>query len=296
MCKFGDSRVVGEASSMRSFFGVLAMGLTAGLVSFVQANPVSAAETGPLQPIGQWEIIPSDTECSVQRSYGGSATSTFLGIHESISAKSFELIVTGAGKGPPILRELPGSILRPHGNPIDRWGLHLVNTNGTRIDTFGLTSSEMSKVAAADRVTIRMNGGGIGDFALIGLADALRQLDECTVRLRHEWRVGEPDSAAGIKGPRGDVRTLFENKAMAWMRLGIRSGRVQFVVLVDETGKVAGCDVEEPSGAPFLEELGCDLVRREVRAEPARDRTGKAVKDSFSTPPVMLLGWWGGAR
>ena len=271
---------------MRRLVGVLASGLIAGLISVAQANAISPSvegQTRPLQPLGHWEMIPSDTRCTIVRAYGDSAKPAFLDIHESISAKSFELIVTGAARMTPIVRELPGRI-KVGGDQINRWGLHFVNDKGTDFDKFGLTFPEMSKVAGTDVISFQVDGEPNQSFALTGLADALRQLDQCTARLQHEWRVDEPDAPAGIRGVRDDVRTPFAT----WAHVQMRSGTVQFVVLVDETGKIAGCDVQVASGAPLLEELGCELIRSESKAVPAHDQTGKTVKDSFRTPPIIV--------
>lgn len=289
MCQLHKSHLA-EGVSMGTQVHVLAIGLMAGLVSVAQASPISPAQGVPtqlLQPISQWESIPSDVRCSVERSYGDSAKPTVLGVHESISAESFELIVAGIGKGAPILQELAGGI-NLRGDSIKRWSLHFVNSKGGSIDKFGLTSPEMSKVASAEVISFHADGALDQSFALTGLADALRQLDQCTARLRQEWRVDEPDSEVGIKGPRDDIRTPFARAAPAWSQLHMRPGIVQFIVLVDETGKIADCDVKETAGAPLLEELGCELIKGETKAVPARDRSGKGVKDSFPTPPVML--------
>jgi hypothetical protein len=289
MCQLRKGPAGEETVSMRILFGVLANGLIGGLVSVAQANPISPIHQAliePLQPISKWEVIPSDTRCNVERSYGDSARPMFLAVHESISGKSFELIVTGAAKGPPRLEELQGGF-DVGGDPIKRWSLHFVNDKGTSIGRFGLSPTEMSKVAEAHVVSFQAEGASNQSFALTELPDALRQLDECTARLRHDWRVDQPDSEAGIKGPRDDLRTPFATVAPNWRQREIRSGTVQFIVLVDETGKIADCDVQESADAPLLEEFGCALIRETI-AQPAHDRSGKGVRDSFRSPPVIV--------
>jgi hypothetical protein len=271
---------------MRAIIG--AVGLIFGFPLLPQANAIAAEQTQLLQPLSQWELVPSDTECRVERSYGDSAKPVFLGIQESPSRKSFRLIVSATSKENPVLDEMPGWI-SSSGAPIERWALHSVNSAGSRIDTFGLTAPEMTKLAVGSIVSLRVNGAGDGDFVLTGLPGALNELSQCVTRQRLEWRGDEPDTpATGIKGPRANVRAPFINATPAWVRLRLHPGAVQFIALVDETGKIAGCDVYETAGAPMMEELGCELLQKDVVAEPARDRAGKGIKDSFVTPKIIV--------
>ena len=62
---------------------------------------------------------------------------------------------------------------------------------------------------------------------------------------------------------------------------------MQFLVLVDQAGSVAGCDVVLLSGNPLLEGMGCQVIRKWARFTPALDLNGKAVRYSILTPPVI---------
>ena len=62
---------------------------------------------------------------------------------------------------------------------------------------------------------------------------------------------------------------------------------MQFLVLVDQTGSVAGCDVATTSGNPLLDGMGCQVIRKRARFMPALDLNGKPVRDSILSPPVM---------
>lgn len=263
---------------MRAIFCSLALGLAAALVSGSQAQS--------LQPLGQWVIIPSETQCTVERSYGDPANRTIIGLHESISAESFAITITGTATGPSTVEELPARI-NFAGDSIKRWSLHSVDQSGTSAEKFGLSLDEMSKVAATGVVSFQVEGKPNLSFVLGDLTDPLHRLGECTTKLRRAWRVNEPDAEAGIIGPRDDLRTPFANVAPIWSQRRIRAGNVRFIVLVDETGKIAGCHVQQASGAPLLEELGCQLIRQTI-AHPARDRTDMPIKDSFHTPPIMV--------
>jgi protein TonB len=62
---------------------------------------------------------------------------------------------------------------------------------------------------------------------------------------------------------------------------------VRFLVLVNETGGVAGCDVVLSSGNPLLDAMGCQVIRKRARFTPALDASGKPARDSVITPEVI---------
>src|SRR3982751_495442 len=101
-----------------------------GLVSVAHANPNSAAHEAPptqaLQPTRPWDRVPSDTGCTVERSYANADSLMSLGIHESVSGESFQLIITDSATGSTALRELPGQI-KVAGHSIKRWALVSAN-------------------------------------------------------------------------------------------------------------------------------------------------------------------------
>lgn len=97
-----------------AFLSTLTTVMLAGFVTASQVSALSPATQVPraqtLQPLGEWEVVPSETECEVRRPYGQADAPIVLGIRESISRGFFELIVTGTGTGLPAVDELDGSI------------------------------------------------------------------------------------------------------------------------------------------------------------------------------------------
>lgn len=264
-------------------------GLLSGLIGASQVSAISPSAQFPdsqiLHPLDQWNLIPSDTKCEVRRPYGQVGDPIVLKIQESVSRGFFELTVTGTTTGPAVAEELPGSI-DVGGTPISRWGLHSAGDHDANMYTFGLTPSEMSEIAVAPYVAVKVAGAPDRVFALNGSGDALRKLDGCTAQLRKEWHVGR--AYAGEKSSRGNPRPALEAAVPAWMQMRMQPGKVQFILLVDETGIVRGCDVQGAPGAPLLNKLGCDLLRKEVTFEPARDRNGNPMKDNWWTPAVVV--------
>lgn len=269
---------------MRLRIWLVGIVLATGLATTVaMASPMLLA-SGELSPLSEWKRVPSATRCTFERAYGDASNPTSLGVHQSISGRSFQIDLVISANGPRDVEELP-AVINVAGARIERWSLLSVSDQGTQL-SLKLTPQEMSKIITAKTAKLRVDGRIDQSFNLDGINEASRQLAECIGQLRQTWRVGLSDAPEGIRGPRDDLRTPFAAEAQRWAQLRIRPGTVRFVVLVDEGGRVADCDVQEPSDAPMLEKLGCELING-TKAEPARDQTGKAVKDSFGTPPIV---------
>lgn len=275
--------------TMVAFSSLATTGLLAGLIGASQVSAIPPSAQVPdaqiLRPVDQWNLVPSDTQCEVARQYGQSDDPIILKIHESISRGFFELMVVGTTTGPAVAEELQGSIDFA-GTPISRWALHSTGDHQANMYTFGLTPSEISKIAVAPSVGVKVAGAPDRTFALNGSGDALTKLNGCTEQLRKEWHVGR--GYAGERASHGNPRPVLEAAVPAWTKMHMQPGKVQFVLLVDETGNVRGCDIQGTPGAPLLNELGCDLLRKDVTFEPARDRNGNAMKDNWWTPAVMV--------
>jgi periplasmic protein TonB len=59
------------------------------------------------------------------------------------------------------------------------------------------------------------------------------------------------------------------------------------ILLINEAGKVAGCDVLTPSGIPALDIMGCQVIRSRAKFTPAVDANGKPVRSTVVTPPIV---------
>jgi protein TonB len=66
-----------------------------------------------------------------------------------------------------------------------------------------------------------------------------------------------------------------------------QGGKVQFLLLIDEQGKVASCDVMSPSGIPALDAMGCQVIRQRAKFRPALGGDGTPIRSAVVTPPVI---------
>lgn len=86
-------------------------------------------------------------------------------------------------------------------------------------------------------------------------------------------------ATAQVDAPRPPLITArdYPREALRHFQTGIV--RVQLVI--DPTGRVAGCHVVVSSGFPALDGETCTLLRARARFTPARDEEGKATSDNY---------------
>ena len=86
---------------------------------------------------------------------------------------------------------------------------------------------------------------------------------------------------------RGDLRSVFTSSDYpreAQMRRQQGNGR--YLLLVDEQGKIAGCDVLTPTGIPILDAMACVVLQSRAKFSPALDLSGRPIRSALTTPPI----------
>jgi TonB family protein len=133
-----------------------------------------------------------------------------------------------------------------------------------------------------------MKGGTDEAFELAAIPALLDGLQKCTDDLRQYWNMGGEIDGRIAVGSKGDVRSVFSSRDYPWEALSRRQeGTAQFLLLIDEVGKVAGCHVLLASGVPALDAMGCVAIQERAKFTPARDDALKAVRSSYVTPPIV---------
>ena len=125
-------------------------------------------------------------------------------------------------------------------------------------------------------------------FSLEARPDLMDGLSSCVADLKRYWNMDGAEVAAVATPPKGDVRSVFSSADYPDEALARgQEGRAQFLLLIDETGKVAACNVILPSGIPALDAMGCIAIQTRAKFRPARDHSGKTIKSTVVTPPVV---------
>lgn len=251
----------------------------------------SSAQGGePLKSAKPWVVDYQPSECNAQRAYDNASQTVFLAVRPAPTGASYELLLIAVGhQGPRYAEERKGSVDFGHG-PIEAWLLHygVTGAHSADISKFRISSDEMAQAKAANAVTFHVSGRPDLTFALESLPALMKSLDECNVDLQHYWNMIDPEKKNIGTPVIGDVRSTFTSDDYpdeAYYRG--QEGRSQFLLLIDEAGKVAGCHVVAPSGIPIFDVMGCQVIRERSTFKPAMDKQGKRIRMGFITPEVI---------
>jgi TonB family protein len=247
----------------------------------------SRGSAEPLNPIKPWILNYADEQCLASREYGAPQHPTILAFRPAGNGKSYEVFVFRTTAYPRFAQELTGSIDFGLG-PIQTWLLryHVTRSNLVAYK-FRVSAEHFVQIANANSVTLTVNGGPTFYLSLQSGLDLLRGLEACTDDLQRFWNMDAAGSARTAIPAKGDVRAVFTPDDYPSEAQGrSQEGSAQFLLLVDETGRVAGCDVLISSDAPALDEVGCIVIKDRARFKPALDRDGKPIRSTVVTPSV----------
>jgi len=263
----------------------LCVGLAAATI--VVSGPAAAAE--PLQPTtDKWNFNLGTTQCIASRTYGNPANPVTLLIVPSLNGQTYQILVARKfGVSEPATEE-DGTIDFGDG-PIKAWVL-FYQTSDKRADVyqFRISASEMDRARSATSITLRI-AGSASTFELASVPQVLDELQGCTANLQRYWSMGPEDSGKFSKLARGDLRSVFADvnyPHVAYRRW--EEGKGDYLLLIDETGKVAGCDVLTPTGVPILDAAVCAIIQEKAKFTPAFDNNGKPVRSTVVTPPIAF--------
>jgi len=240
-----------------------------------------------LQPTGPWDLNYGDTQCTALREYGDPADPTTFAIRPAPNGETYELLAGRKRSGPLFAEEFQGRVDFGHG-PINAWLLHYGGKKAQlTIDQFRISAEEMRQARTAGFVSLHSKGGADVSFSLSNMPALLKGLEECTADLKHYWNIEPPERDKIAVQAKGDVRNIFSSGDYPSEAMNHRQeGTVQFLLLIDEKGKVAGCHILKASGAPVLDGMGCQVIVERARFKPALDAQGKPMRSSYITPTV----------
>jgi len=87
---------------------------------------------------------------------------------------------------------------------------------------------------------------------------------------------------------RGDVRTLFSSDDYpASAQSAGAEGSAQAQLTIGPDGRVVGCSLVRSTGNGALDSATCNILRRRAKFTPARDSSGNATTDTYTTPTIV---------
>lgn len=242
----------------------------------------------PLQPTGKWALDYALAQCAAYRDYGSAKRPVTLMIRPAPNGETYEILVAREDASPEFAEELEGTV-DFGGGPIKAWLLHYRSqTKHLDVYQFRISALEMAQARSASSVTLRIRNAPDFSFALASMPQLLDGLAACTADLKQYWNMGGEKDGRIATPAKGDVRHLFSPDDYPREAMNLRQeGRAQYLLLVDEKGKVAGCHVLLASGVPVLDAMGCAILMERAKFTPALDPSGKPVRSALMTPPVQ---------
>ena len=246
------------------------------------------AEAEPLPPTKPWAVDYGDTQCVALREYGDPKDPLTFAIRPAPNGETYELILARKRGGPAFAEELQGAVAFGQGVPIKAWLLHY-GLKGDKVEvyTFRINASDMTQGRSANAVTLRSGSRPNVTFGLTNMPALLQKLEDCTADLKRYWNMDGVKIGTIAVNSKGDVRKIFSDEDYPSEAMTRRQeGTGQFLLLINEQGRVAGCHVVKASGVPALDGMGCQVIRERAKFTPARDKDGKPTRSTYITPPV----------
>jgi TonB family protein len=277
---------VGEGRGMVSAMRTLSRGRLPALLALASlALPAPAATAPPRKPTSPWKVDFGDAHCIAMRDYGSAASPLQLAFKPSLIGAVMQVSIIRPGDKV-VTNQSRGSVTIDGAAPAKASVLgYSSKATQSRVSSINLSLDAFRPMRTAKAVRIESPGEIDETFALANLEGVARTLDECVADLRKVWNI---ENATGlIKQHARQQKTpasLFRMSDYPAVALrGDDSGMVALVILIDEAGKVASCQVTATSGAASLDAQSCAVMGARARFDPALGADGKPVKSGTVT-------------
>lgn len=271
---------------MRSVVGSIML-LSAASLAAAQAQPPATSESA-LEPINRWVVHYDDSECYAERTYGPVTDPTTFGIRPATMGGTYELFLAKRGSASKFAEQIKISIDLGQ-SEVKPYALRYASDDRTlAIDKFRVKGSTIESLPNDANITVRIGSKRPISLTLHDVNGLVATLHHCVSSLRRYWNM-DPDQQSKIATPsKGDMRRLFSSSDYPQEALvNGQGGMGQFLLFIDEAGKVAACETVVPSGIPSLDGMSCQVIRARAKGiQPARDKAGKPMRSTVVTPPI----------
>lgn len=154
-------------------------------------------------------------------------------------------------------------------------------------DIYHLSKAEMDGARNAAVVTFDTEHSPPLSFTLASMPALLDNLTSCSEDLKHYWNYGGEKTGAIAKPATVKLGGIFNdddfpNEAMKRNQ----QGTGKFLLLIDQSGKVANCTVIESVGYPIFDAKSCAIITERGKFKPALDAKGTPVRSMVETAPI----------
>ena len=257
------------------------------------ALPVSTACGAPLelrQPVKPWTLDYGMTACTAVATYGTPDRPLTLAIRPSPNGTVVRLMVVKNGEARDAFQfELATNLggASAHTN-----GLHF-RGSGTRGNIVWINVARGDLEALRKAGEIDLDGGPLAyRLVLPSIGAVLDGLDKCNADLRDYWNVGAPADrftrkARSLK-PLAEYFSSDDYPDQA--NFANQGGTSRMMMMIDETGALKDCMVEETSGFASLDAMTCAVLLKRAKFEPALDSAGKPIRSVLTSRVVWRIG------
>jgi TonB family protein len=270
---------------------MLALRVAIGFAVFASAQSMAVAASAPpqLRSSKPWVLDYDETQCLAGREYGPKDDPITFVIRPAPNAQTYEFLIGRHRGGPRYDEELEGSVDFGSG-PIKAWLLVYGTKAKQKVQQFRISALDMEQARSATSVTFIATGGEDVSLALTDMPALLKGLKDCTADLQQYWNMDFKTMGKAAAPSKGHLRGLFTtNDFPAEAQTRGQEGTAQFLLLIDEKGKVAACHVQKTSGVPVFDAMGCDVIVERAKFTPALDAQGHPVRSTVVTPPITWL-------
>lgn len=248
----------------------------AGIIAALSAP--SALAAAPLEASGAWHLDYEATQCVASRNYGTESKPLILSLIPSVTGAAMRILFIRDGRA--TQRQEPARLALGKDKPIDTFSfIYDVPDKNHRVIVINVPMTQVRAAASSEMIGLESDAL-TADFAANSLPAVLTALDACLVDLQKAWNMETPLHRPETAQDMPTVFTAADYPPAAQYR-GL-SGHVRVSILIDETGKVADCTVDEPSGVGILDVATCYVIQKRAKFTPARDGKGNAVRSAVA--------------
>ncbi len=252
--------------------------LIAGLIAAV---PI-AASAEPLQPTSKWNVDYGVAQCTAARNYGTESEPLYVIMKPSPFGGVMRLLFARKGEFLSPASEQYAS-LRFDDQPAMKVKALKFSSPDRKLTVYSVNlPTEKFRVRHAAKAVGITTKGLDERFALDSIAPLLNELERCRtdlLQLYNADRLKIREIAQPVE-PLSSLYSAEDYPSDALSRYG--QGKVEFSLLVDETGKVQDCSVDTSAGDATLDTMSCYVIQERAKFRPAVSMDGMPVKSIYN--------------
>lgn len=255
--------------------------LRCAVLALAAIGSLGAAPADPVKPTSRWVVDYDDAQCVAWRNYGTEAKPLTLALKPSPNRSIMRVVLMREGFASEAAQR-PASV-GFDGKSVAANALVYDDRRAKRYIA-SINLPMVTFVANRRAASIAIDAGSFDErLAVPGFAGVMAAFDDCLANLRDVWNVGEPFATRVSQPARAirPLRDLFKSTTYPSQAVSEgNTGMVGLAMLIDETGKVRDCMVEQTSGFATLDTMSCFVIVNQARFEPAVGADGKPVKSA----------------